>query len=115
VQSFSCLDQFLCMTFAQFDVPGEPSGHRDMPARTAFQALSLRNSFDGGSHTLAHANAVRDWRIYADFAQSLMAIAPASVCAGTVRRRTAGDGLGARHDHHRSLSVGISVGAVPLG
>jgi len=26
-------------------------------------------------NTLAHANAVRDWRIYADFAQSLMAIA----------------------------------------
>src|SRR5260370_8303678 len=26
-------------------------------------------------NTLAHANAVRDWRIYADFAQSLIAIA----------------------------------------
>ena len=26
-------------------------------------------------NTLAHANAVRDWRIYADFAQSLIGIA----------------------------------------
>jgi hypothetical protein len=47
-----------------------------MPASAKFQALSSRDSFDGGCNTLAKANAVRDWRIYADFAQSLMGIAP---------------------------------------
>src|SRR6266550_791677 len=30
------------------DVPGEPSGHRAMPAGKAIPALSLRNSFNGG-------------------------------------------------------------------
>ena len=57
VQSFSCLDQFLCMAFAQ---------------------LTFRESLrdiEVARNTLANANAVRDWRIYADFAQSLIGIA----------------------------------------
>ncbi len=41
VKSFSCLDQFLCMAFAQ----------------------------------LTYRESLRDWRIYADFAQSLIGIA----------------------------------------
>jgi hypothetical protein len=50
-------------------------------------------------NTLANANPVRDWRIYADFAQSLIA-----------RNR-----LRARHYDYRSVSVRISVGGVPHG
>ena len=46
-----------------------------MPACAKFQALSSRDSFGVARNTLANANAVRDWRIYADFAQSLIGIA----------------------------------------
>ncbi len=60
-------------------------------------------------NTLAPANAVRDWRIYADFAHSLIGIARRLYVREPLRRRTAGDRLCARRHDHRSLSVGISV------
>ena len=75
VQSFSCLDQFLCMAFAQLTYR---ESLRDIEAcfraqRSKLYHLGLRSSV--ARNTLANANAVRDWRIYADFAQSLIGIA----------------------------------------
>ena len=75
VQSFSCLDQFLCMAFAQLTFR---ESLRDIEAclrayPTKLYHLGLRSAV--ARNTLANANAVRDWRIYADFAQSLIAIA----------------------------------------
>src|SRR5882724_8539266 len=43
-------------------------------SRTAFALASVFRS-TVGRKTLARANAVRDWRIYAEFAQGLIAIA----------------------------------------
>ena len=75
VKSFSCLDQYLCMAFAQ------------LTYRESLRALAacLRAQKDKLYHmgirggvsksTLADANEARDWRIYADFAQSLIRIA----------------------------------------
>ena len=75
VQSFSCLDQFLCMAFAQLTFR---ESLRDIEACLRAQQSKLYH-FGIRSvvarNTLANANAVRDWRIYADFAQSLIAIA----------------------------------------
>jgi len=75
VKSFSCLDQFLCMAFAQLTFR---ESLRDIEAclraqQSKLYHLGLRSQVS--RNTLANANAVRDWRIYADFAQSLIAIA----------------------------------------
>jgi IS4 transposase len=75
IKSFSCWDQFLCLAFAQLTYR---ESLRDIQAclrvaqpklyHMGFRSVVARN-------TLAHANEVRDWRIVADFAQSLIATA----------------------------------------
>ena len=75
VKSFSCLDQFLCMAFAQTTYR---ESLRDIEVCLRAQSsklyhLGIRSAV--ARNTLANANAVRDWRIYADFAQSLIGIA----------------------------------------
>jgi Domain of unknown function (DUF4372)/Transposase DDE domain len=75
VKTFSCLDQFLCMAFAQLTYR---ESLRDIEACLRAQPaklyhLGIRSAV--ARNTLANANAVRDWRIYADYAQKLIAIA----------------------------------------
>ena len=75
VKSFSCLDQFLCMAFAQLTYR---ESLRDIEVCLRVQSsklyhLGIRSAV--ARNTLANANAVRDWRIYADFAQGLIGIA----------------------------------------
>jgi len=75
VKTFSCLDQYLCMAFAQL---AYRESLRDIEACLRAQAtkcyhMGLRGNV--ARNTLANANAVRDWRIYCDFAQSLIGIA----------------------------------------
>src|SRR5256712_12800923 len=75
VRTFSCLDQFLCMAFAQLTYR---ESLRDIEAclraqNSKLYHLGIRAAV--ARNTLANANAVRDWRIYADFAQSLIGIA----------------------------------------
>ena len=40
IQSFTCLDQFLCMAFAAAHLPREPARYRSMSASSSRQALS---------------------------------------------------------------------------
>jgi len=75
VQTFSCLDQFLCMAFAQLTYR---ESLRDIEAclraqRSELYHMGIRSTV--ARNTLANANAVRDWRIHADLAQSLIGIA----------------------------------------
>jgi len=75
VQHFSCLDQFLSMAFAQLTYR---DSLRDIEAslraaRTKLYHMGFRSKV--ARNTLAHANEVRHWRIYADFAQALIRIA----------------------------------------
>jgi hypothetical protein len=75
VKSFSCLDQFLCMGFAQLTYR---ESLRDIEACLRAQREKLYHmGIRGGisRNTLANANKVRDWRMYADFAQALIKIA----------------------------------------
>jgi hypothetical protein len=75
VKSFSCLDQYLCMAFAQLTFR---ESLRDIEACLRAQIAKLyRLGIRGriSRSTLADANEVRDWRIYAEFAQRLIAIA----------------------------------------
>ena len=75
VKTFSCLDQYLCMAFAQLTYR---ESLRDIEACLRAQQSKLYHmgikSWVSRS-TLADANESRDWRIYADFAQSLIAVA----------------------------------------
>jgi len=75
VKDFSCMDQFQCMAFAQLtwreslrDIEVSLRSQPDKLYHMGFRSRVARN-------TLANANAVRDWRIYADFAQRLIIIA----------------------------------------
>jgi len=75
VKHFSCLDQYLSMAFAQLTFR---ESLRDIEACLRSQSsklyhLGIRST--PARNTLANANAVRDWRIYCDFAQSLITIA----------------------------------------
>src|SRR6201987_1444290 len=75
VKDFSCWDQFLCLAFAQLTYR---ESLRDIEACLRAQQPKLYHmGFRGqvSRNTLAHANEHRDWRIYADFAQLLIATA----------------------------------------
>jgi len=72
IKSFSCWDQFLCMAFAQLtfreslrDIQACLRASQQKLYHMGFRSKVSRN-------TLAHANQVRDWRIYADFAHVLI-------------------------------------------
>jgi hypothetical protein len=72
VKHFSCYDQYLCMVFAQLTFR---ESLRDIEACLRAQKSKLYHmGIRGGisRNTLANANKVRDWRIYADFAQVLI-------------------------------------------
>ena len=90
VKSFTCLDQFLCLAFAQLthreslrDIEVCLRAHRDKLYHLGLRGGMARN-------TLAHANQQRDWRLYADFAHALIRIA---------RPLYAEDDLGLELDH----------------
>ena len=71
-QEFSCRDQYLCMAFAQLTYR---ESLRDIEACLRLGQPKLYHmGFRGkvSRNTLADANQVRDWRIYADFAQILI-------------------------------------------
>jgi len=75
VQKFSCLDQFLCMAFAQLTYR---ESLRDIEVclrvmQTKLYHMGIRSRIS--KSTLADANENRDWRIYGDFAQVLIHIA----------------------------------------
>lgn len=75
VQSFSCLDQFLSMAFAQLTWR---ESLRDIEVclrsmRSKLYHIGIRGNI--ARSTIANANENRDWRIYADHAQVLINIA----------------------------------------
>jgi len=72
MRRLSCWEQFLAMSFAQLthreglrDIEVCLTAHQKDLYRTGFRSLVKRS-------TLADANESRDWRIYADFAQTLI-------------------------------------------
>src|SRR5271154_2126360 len=76
VQHFSCRDQFRCYAFAQLTWR---ESLRDIEACLNIQSSKLYHlgfrCTRIARNTMANANAVRDWRIYADFAQHLIGLA----------------------------------------
>ena len=75
IKSFKCLDQFLCMAFAQLSYR---ESLRDIESclramKSKLYHMGIKSNVSRS--TLADANENRDWRIYADFAQVLIHIA----------------------------------------
>lgn len=72
VRSFSCIDQFLCMAFAQLTYR---KSQRDIKGRLGVQPSKLYHMGIRGNvtrSTLADANERCEWRIYCQFAQALI-------------------------------------------
>src|ERR1041384_5397265 len=72
VRRFSCLDQFVCMAFAQLTYR---ESLRDIEACLRAQPDKLYHMGIRGHvsrSALADANESRDWRIYYEFAQALI-------------------------------------------
>ena len=72
IKSFSCWDQFLTLAFAQLTFR---ESLRDIEAclraaPTKLYHMGIRSQIS--RNTLANANQIRDWRIYADFAHVLI-------------------------------------------
>jgi hypothetical protein len=85
VKSFSCMDQYLCMAFAQLAFR---ESLRDIECclrahHAKLYHIGIRSSVSRS--TLAHANERRNWRIWADFAYALI---------GTARQLYAHDSFG---------------------
>lgn len=75
IKRFTCWEQFLCMAFAQLTYR---ESLRDIEAclrATQKKLYHMGIHSKASRNTLANANQVRDWRIYADFAQALIGIA----------------------------------------
>jgi len=73
VKRFSCFDQFLCLAFAQLTYR---ESLRDIVSclrtmKNRLYHMGIRSPLS--RNNLAHANEMRDWRIYADFAHVLIA------------------------------------------
>lgn len=72
VRTFRCMDQFLCMAFAQLTYR---ESLRDIEACLGAQPAKLYHLGIRGNVTrsnLGDANETRDWRIYCEFAQALI-------------------------------------------
>ena len=86
VKHFSCLDQLRCLAFAQLTWR---ESLRDIEACLNAQASKLYRLGFRAPHiarnTMSNANAVRDWRIYADFAQHLVGMARDLYAGDTLR------------------------------
>ena len=89
IRSLTCYEQFLCMAFAQLT-------YRDSLRDTVLCLRAMQNKLHHvgiqckvAKSTLADANEKRDWRIYCDFAQVLIAQA---------RKLYAGDDFGLQLD-----------------
>ena len=85
-KDFSCWDQYLAMAFAQLTYR---ESLRDIEAcLKAVGGKLYHMGFRGGvaRSTLADANEARDWRIYADFALTLIATAPYSLAGSFIPR-----------------------------
>ncbi len=110
IKSFTCLDQYLCMAFAQMTFR---ESLRDIEACLRAQQGKLYHMGIRGTvsrNTLANANKVRDWRIYADFAQTLIQHCPPIIHRRRFRHRTGKHGLCFGFHHHRSLPERFPMG-----
>ncbi len=93
-------------------VPREPARHRSLPERTAGQALSPGYSWQCQSQCACRRQRRTRLAHLLRFRPSIDLHRPAPVYQRAARRGTERDGLRAGLDHHRPLSVAVSLGPV---
>jgi hypothetical protein len=74
-KNFSCWDQFLAMAFAQPTYRESLRDNETCQGAAGGKLYHMGFRTNVARSTLADANEARDWRIYADFAQTLIATA----------------------------------------
>jgi hypothetical protein len=114
VRSVFCLDQFLCMSFAQLTYR---ESLRDVVACLSAQPSKLYHLGIRGNvnrSALADANEVRDWRIHCEFAQALIRIARRLYADEPLAVELSNTVLCVGFHHHRLVPVGVSLGAFPF-
>src|ERR1700732_5125262 len=113
VRTLRCAEQYRAMAFAQLTFR---ESLRDIEVCLSAQASKLYHMGfrePVRRSTLADANELRDWRIYAQFAHRLIAQARklyADDSLGLELTNTVCSGL----DHHRPVPVAVSMGPFPL-
>ena len=112
VKSFSCWDQFLSMAFAQLTYR---ESLRDIEkclraARGKLYHMEIRCKVS--RNTFAHANEVRDWRIYRDFALLLIPKREKTLSQRTFGCATRSNHLCLGFHRHRSVPVALPLGEV---
>jgi len=113
VKEFTCLDQYYSMAFAQITYR---ESLRDIEACLRAQHSKLYHMGIRGPvsrNTLANANKVRDWRIYADFALSLIGHCPHDLQQGSVSRRPKRDRVRSGRNNYRFGPVPVPLGSFP--
>jgi transposase len=113
VQKFTCLDQFLCMAFAQLTFR---ESLRDIETcLRAVRGKLYHMGIRGGISrtTLAKANENRDWRIFADFAQVLIRTARALYANDPFAVELEQTVYSPRLHDDRPVSLPVSVGTIP--
>ena len=108
VRSFSCLDQFLCMAFAQLDLPRESARHRSLPARAASKLYHLGIRGRSRAAPWPMPTDARLAHLLPNLRKRLIATARQLYVNEPLGRRSERDRLRARFHHDRSVS-----GAVP--
>lgn len=103
IRRFSCFNQFLCMAFAQLTFR---DSLRDIETclnsvKPKLYHLGFRGNI--ARNTLAKANQNRDWRIFADFANILIAHARKLYTHDPLGVRLKKNRLRFRFHHHRPL------------
>ncbi len=112
VRTLTCAEQFRVMAFAQLTYR---ESLRDIEVSLSAQASKLYHMGfrePVRRSTLADANESRDWRIYADFAARLIIQARALYASEDRGLELSNTVYALEIDHHRSLLVGVSVGAL---
>lgn len=112
-KNFSCWNQYLAMAFAQLTYR---ESLRDI--ETCLGAVGGELYHDGLPHQrgpldAADANESRDWRICANFAQTLIATARQLVARDAMGVDLEAELVCAGFDHHRSVPGAVSVGSIP--
>ncbi len=114
--TFSCLDQFLCMCFAQLTYQGKPSGY---PKRTqrAMKAKALPHGFRWEGVAQHVSGCQREARLenLSRFCSRAHQHRATVIRERRTRCGSRRDGLCLGFDNHRPVPVDVSLGALPEG
>ena len=112
LRSFSCWDQFLCMAFGQLTFRDSLRDTVDCLCARSDRLYQMGFRGPIRRSTLADANEQRDWRIYAQLAQTLIRRARRLYAKESLA--AAGyHSLRARLHYHRPVPESVSLGQVP--